>query len=262
MPDPHFPGMSTSLSLATQIAPLGGFRALHLQKIWKISHGFNGQNEPSQCETSGSTSPGSLQGTTRITGYQFLRISSCCYTHMFSVRKCGKYYCLSVTDWHSALRQLQLSTVPQSQTHSPLLAPSSSPKLTWDTGNQRKELWFLVWSPLSLFCQHAAMVRIVSPALLGLVSGHCGDRAHYLWLSCREVSGLKHHCKQGRIWTHLCSPPLSPQIRVDGPRGNALQYETVQVVDPGPVLRDMAFSKDHEQLYIMSERQVRLSEIC
>ncbi|XP_061054720.1 plexin-A4 isoform X3 [Eubalaena glacialis] len=46
------------------------------------------------------------------------------------------------------------------------------------------------------------------------------------------------------------------KIRVDGPRGNALQYETVQVVDPGPVLRDMAFSKDHEQLYIMSERQL------
>lgn len=48
------------------------------------------------------------------------------------------------------------------------------------------------------------------------------------------------------------------KIRVDGPKGNALQYETVQVVDSGPVLRDMAFSKDHEQLYIMSERQVRL----
>ncbi|ELW68782.1 Plexin-A4 [Tupaia chinensis] len=47
-------------------------------------------------------------------------------------------------------------------------------------------------------------------------------------------------------------------IRVDGPRGNALQYETVQVVDHGPVLRDMAFSKDHEQLYIMSERQIRV----
>uniref|UniRef100_A0A5F9D7G2 Plexin-A4 n=1 Tax=Oryctolagus cuniculus TaxID=9986 RepID=A0A5F9D7G2_RABIT len=46
------------------------------------------------------------------------------------------------------------------------------------------------------------------------------------------------------------------KIRVDGPRGNALQYETVQVVDPGPVLRDMAFSKDREQLYIMSERQL------
>lgn len=45
---------------------------------------------------------------------------------------------------------------------------------------------------------------------------------------------------------------------MDGPKGNALQYETVQVVEPGPVLRDMAFSKDHEQLYIMSERQVRL----
>ena len=34
------------------------------------------------------------------------------------------------------------------------------------------------------------------------------------------------------------------------------------MVDPGPVLRDMAFSKDHEQLYIMSERQVRRSELC
>lgn len=55
---------------------------------------------------------------------------------------------------------------------------------------------------------------------------------------------------------------FSLQIRVDGPRGNALQYETVQVVDPGPVLRDMAFSKDHEQLYIMSERQVRLFGLC
>lgn len=49
---------------------------------------------------------------------------------------------------------------------------------------------------------------------------------------------------------------------MDGPKDNALQYETVQVVDPGPVLRDMAFSKDHEQLYIMSERQVRLSGLC
>ncbi|XP_074125662.1 plexin-A4 [Sminthopsis crassicaudata] len=46
------------------------------------------------------------------------------------------------------------------------------------------------------------------------------------------------------------------KIRVDGPRGNALQYETVQVVDPGPVLRDMAFSMDHEHLYIMSDRQL------
>ena len=28
------------------------------------------------------------------------------------------------------------------------------------------------------------------------------------------------------------------------------------------MLRDMAFSKDREQLYIMSERQVRLSALC
>ena len=34
------------------------------------------------------------------------------------------------------------------------------------------------------------------------------------------------------------------------------------MVEPGPVLRDMAFSKDREQLYIMSERQVRLSALC
>ncbi|KAK2096652.1 hypothetical protein P7K49_025686 [Saguinus oedipus] len=54
---------------------------------------------------------------------------------------------------------------------------------------------------------------------------------------------------------------MRPLIRVDGPRGNALQYETVQVVDPGPVLRDMAFSKDHEQLYIMSERQCGLNSL-
>ena len=34
------------------------------------------------------------------------------------------------------------------------------------------------------------------------------------------------------------------------------------MVEPGPVLRDMAFSKDREQLYILSERQVRLSALC
>lgn len=46
------------------------------------------------------------------------------------------------------------------------------------------------------------------------------------------------------------------QIRVDGsPR--ALQYETVQAVDNGPILRDMAFSSDHHYLYVMSETQVR-----
>ncbi|XP_065279573.1 plexin-A4 isoform X1 [Emys orbicularis] len=33
-------------------------------------------------------------------------------------------------------------------------------------------------------------------------------------------------------------------------------YEIVQVVDTGPILRDMAFSVDHEHLYIMSEKQL------
>ncbi|RMC10533.1 hypothetical protein DUI87_13338 [Hirundo rustica rustica] len=45
------------------------------------------------------------------------------------------------------------------------------------------------------------------------------------------------------------------EIRVDGTTKNTLEYEIVQVVDTGPILRDMAFSMDHEHLYIMSEKQ-------
>lgn len=57
-----------------------------------------------------------------------------------------------------------------------------------------------------------------------------------------------------------CSLPtfvFALQIRVDGTTKNTLEYEIVQVVDTGPILRDMAFSMDHEHLYIMSEKQVR-----
>ncbi|XP_026504679.1 plexin-A4 [Terrapene carolina triunguis] len=46
------------------------------------------------------------------------------------------------------------------------------------------------------------------------------------------------------------------KIRVDGPTNSALEYEIVQVVDTGPILRDMVFSMDHEHLYIMSEKQL------
>ncbi|XP_035384400.1 plexin-A4 [Electrophorus electricus] len=46
------------------------------------------------------------------------------------------------------------------------------------------------------------------------------------------------------------------KIRVDGPSHGALQYETVQVVDDGPILRDMAFSADQHFLYVMSETQL------
>uniref|UniRef100_A0A8C3NY12 Plexin-A4 n=1 Tax=Cyanoderma ruficeps TaxID=181631 RepID=A0A8C3NY12_9PASS len=46
------------------------------------------------------------------------------------------------------------------------------------------------------------------------------------------------------------------KIRVDGTTKNTLEYEIVQVVDTGPILRDMAFSMDHEHLYIMSEKQL------
>lgn len=45
------------------------------------------------------------------------------------------------------------------------------------------------------------------------------------------------------------------QIRVDG-SSRALQYETIQAVVNGPILRDMAFSSDHHYLYVMSETQV------
>ncbi|KAG8005623.1 Plexin-A4, partial [Nibea albiflora] len=45
------------------------------------------------------------------------------------------------------------------------------------------------------------------------------------------------------------------KIRVDG-SSRALPYETVQAVENGPILRDMAFSSDHHYLYVMSEMQL------
>ncbi|MGH0122193.1 UNVERIFIED_CONTAM: hypothetical protein FKN15_026314 [Acipenser sinensis] len=48
------------------------------------------------------------------------------------------------------------------------------------------------------------------------------------------------------------------QIRVDGPSQDTLQYETVQVVENGPILRDMAFSADQQYLYVMSEKQLNV----
>ncbi|XP_059843060.1 plexin-A4 isoform X1 [Hypanus sabinus] len=46
------------------------------------------------------------------------------------------------------------------------------------------------------------------------------------------------------------------KIRVDGPSHGALQYETIQVVQSGAILRDMALSVDQQYLYIMSEKQL------
>lgn len=66
----------------------------------------------------------------------------------------------------------------------------------------------------------------------------------------------------GRRGKCSCCPSalvVAAQIRVDGTTKNTLEYEIVQVVDTGPILRDMAFSMDHEHLYIMSEKQVRNS---
>lgn len=58
------------------------------------------------------------------------------------------------------------------------------------------------------------------------------------------------------MWCVFC---LFLQIRVDG-SSLALQYETVQAVDNGPILRDMAFSSDYHYLYVMSETQVRCTK--
>uniref|UniRef100_A0A4W5Q8D6 Plexin A2 n=1 Tax=Hucho hucho TaxID=62062 RepID=A0A4W5Q8D6_9TELE len=50
---------------------------------------------------------------------------------------------------------------------------------------------------------------------------------------------------------------LSGQIRVDGPPHGGVQYETMLVIKDGSsILRDMAFSLDHNYLYVMSEKQV------
>nr|XP_033814619.1 plexin-A4 [Geotrypetes seraphini]XP_033814620.1 plexin-A4 [Geotrypetes seraphini] len=46
------------------------------------------------------------------------------------------------------------------------------------------------------------------------------------------------------------------KIRVESPSSGALQYEIIQVVDAGPILRDMAFSLNHEYLFLMSEKQL------
>ncbi|XP_066482321.1 plexin-A2 isoform X2 [Tiliqua scincoides] len=47
------------------------------------------------------------------------------------------------------------------------------------------------------------------------------------------------------------------KIRADGPPHGGIQYEMVPVFKDGsPILRDMAFSTDHNYLYVMSERQV------
>uniref|UniRef100_A0A452GUX4 Plexin A4 n=1 Tax=Gopherus agassizii TaxID=38772 RepID=A0A452GUX4_9SAUR len=64
--------------------------------------------------------------------------------------------------------------------------------------------------------------------------------------------------RKGRHSCSLSPFALALQIRVDGPTNGALEYEIVQVVDTGPILRDMVFSVDHEHLYIMSEKQVSL----
>ncbi|KAK1803393.1 hypothetical protein P4O66_020823 [Electrophorus voltai] len=51
-------------------------------------------------------------------------------------------------------------------------------------------------------------------------------------------------------------------IRVDGPLHGGVQYETVSVIkDRSPILRDMAFSLDRNYLYVMSERQVGVTQL-
>ncbi|XP_020663189.2 plexin-A2 isoform X2 [Pogona vitticeps] len=47
------------------------------------------------------------------------------------------------------------------------------------------------------------------------------------------------------------------KIRADGPPHGGIQYEMMPIFKDGsPILRDMAFSTDHNYIYVMSERQV------
>uniref|UniRef100_A0A8D1HP83 Plexin A4 n=1 Tax=Sus scrofa TaxID=9823 RepID=A0A8D1HP83_PIG len=105
--------------------------------------------------------------------------------------------------------------------------------------------------------QKRKMKSLDESALCIFILKQINDRIKERLQSCYRGEGTL-----DLAWLKVKDIPCSSAIRVDGPRGNALQYETVQVVEPGPVLRDMAFSKDHEQLYIMSERQVRLPKFC
>ena len=52
---------------------------------------------------------------------------------------------------------------------------------------------------------------------------------------------------------------IGPQIRVDGippAAQSALLYETVEVVEGTPILRDMVFSPDHQHIYLHTHTQV------
>ncbi|KAJ8386076.1 hypothetical protein AAFF_G00177650 [Aldrovandia affinis] len=62
-------------------------------------------------------------------------------------------------------------------------------------------------------------------------------------------------CARGFCVSRRQASKLTNQIRVDDPSHGALQYETVHVVDGGPILRDMAFSADQNFLYVMSDTQ-------
>lgn len=112
--------------------------------------------------------------------------------------------------------------------------------------------------PVTLFAQVAALHAISSSNII-----HSNFTLFLLVYTCFLVFALiserQHECSTSNR-RHIiydggfCVSLL--QIRVDG-SSLALQYETVQAVDNGPILRDMAFSSDFHYLYVMSETQVR-----
>lgn len=177
-----------------------------------------------------------------------------CYRMALRSEAASVIYCSPLPTPHSPI-PAPSSFLRTQQARLQTLKPEAQGTRENDTGSWRSPIWAPLSFPLSF-----PMMGYVTPVPLGLTSGHCGHRAHCLcpgrWEGRSTEARLR--AVRDRI-SPRSSSPSSPQIRVDGPKDNALQYETVQVVDPGPVLRDMAFSKDHEQLYIMSERQVRLS---
>lgn len=93
--------------------------------------------------------------------------------------------------------------------------------------------------------QHSNFILFLLVYICFLVFALISERQH----EC-STSNRRHIIFDGVLCVSLL------QIRVDG-SSLALQYETVQAVDNGPILRDMAFSSDFHYLYVMSETQVR-----
>ncbi|KAJ7331745.1 hypothetical protein JRQ81_013925, partial [Phrynocephalus forsythii] len=79
------------------------------------------------------------------------------------------------------------------------------------------------------------------------VFGRTPSRLVLSWPASDSISVSKCHWAIRRLYG---------VIRADGPPHGGIQYEMMPIFKDGsPILRDMAFSRDHNYIYVMSERQ-------